>query len=159
LGHLGQSDLLLRGARSRRLFPGRDLVVRWARSGDRAWHRLRLRLSGWSGDGRIGLLVAPCVVQRFLCVGVGVIVDGDAVVRCKSGQSRVVALSDGTELPLFPTPVQLTEDDRAHGAGVIDGELEEVLTASVSQRHPQLFQFSETSPVVPARCYDDPADA
>lgn len=133
---LGQR--LLRGLRERDLLSGRTgpgAPLRLGRGPLAAVsHGSGLRCP-WRGNDHLlgpvpllGLVLGGRVLDCVLGLVLGVVVDVDAEVRRQAAQAGRVTLPDGTELPLAGTPVELAEDEGAHGARVLDGELDQAVT-------------------------------
>lgn len=163
LGCSGERDLLLRGARACGSLDGGCRGGGLGRRGD---------IRGGCGRRvRFGILPGLFVgrgPERFHCLFlgnrfgldglVGVVIDVHAVIGGESRESRFVPLPHGTELPLTRAPVQLPEDQSAHGARVVDREPKQGFPGPVAQRQLQGAEFVEPGGLVPARRDEDRGD-
>lgn len=76
--------------------------------------------------------------------GVGVVVDGDTEIAGQTGESVVVALTDGTDLPAVVAAVDFDGDGRGFAAPVVDGECGECATVCVANGDVCLSQVRES---------------
>ncbi len=178
-GRLGEGDLLPRRTRAAAARLGRHGGGARSRIGDhcgpicgRARRDRSIgaggrRLRGSTGStgstgssGSVRLLRSGGSLRRPGFVGFPVClpVDVDAEVRGEPGQTGLVSLAHGTELPLLAPAVELAEDEGRLRARALDGEPDEGFAGPVRDRHPQVVEVPEAGAAVLARRHHDPYD-